>query len=410
MGAGVATAPPKPAATRIVELDALRGLAVAGIALMNVLVYALPAQAYWNPWAWRGDAPGTLESWAVAFVLVDGKFRTLFAMLFGAGVAILLTRPGEGVLRGHYARMAVLFAIGMVHAILLANNDILRAYALAGLLLPLFARRSVRALWVCAALALAAHLIGALIWIGPAWSSWWSGQPATAADQWPFAWRFGALPEAIAATLERGNESFGERIDRRLDRLGPVLANLVNSVPVNLAAMLAGMALWHNGLLKGQWPAARLRRMVVIFAGVALPLLIALAALQGKSGFAGIVVGAVATIGAPVPNLLLGIAYAAAAMALFAVFRQSAAVRVLAAAGRLSLTNYLTTSLIFAMLFADWGLDLFGTVTRAEAIAMAAIPIVAMMVWSPLWLARFGQGPAERLWRAAAARLAGQAR
>ena len=85
-------------------------------------------------------------------------------------------------------------------------------------------------------------------------------------------------------------------------------------------------------------------------------------------------------------------------MALFAG-RESALRRVLAATGRLSLTNYLLTSVVFALLFNSWGLGLYGTVSRGGAFALAFVPIVLMLIWSPLWLARFRQGPFEWLWR-----------
>ena len=76
----------RPNSDRIIQLDALRGLAVLGIVWMNVYVFALPAQAYYNPVAWGGDTLLDRLVWAVSFVFIEDKFRTLFAMLFGAGV------------------------------------------------------------------------------------------------------------------------------------------------------------------------------------------------------------------------------------------------------------------------------------------------------------------------------------
>ena len=88
----------------------------------------------------------------------------------------------------------------------------------------------------------------------------------------------------------------------------------------------------------------------------------------------------------------------ALAMALFAN-RDSAARRILAAAGRLSLTNYLLSSVVFALLFYSWGLGLFGTMPRSSVFALAFVPIVLMMAWSQPWLAGFRQGPFEWMWR-----------
>ena len=61
--------------------------------------------------------------------------------------------------------------------------------------------------------------------------------------------------------------------------------------------------------------------------------------------------------------------------------------------------------MILAAIFASWGLGLFGEVTRWQAFALGLVPMAAMLAWSPIWLARFGQGPFERLWRAGAGAL-----
>src|ERR1700756_2782277 len=76
--AGGMTASP----TRHATIDALRGLAVMGILLMNIAGFALPSGAYFNPLAGGGAAPADLAIWAVNFVLVDGKMRALFSILF----------------------------------------------------------------------------------------------------------------------------------------------------------------------------------------------------------------------------------------------------------------------------------------------------------------------------------------
>ena len=98
-------------------------------------------------------------------------------------------------------------------------------------------------------------------------------------------------------------------------------------------------------------------------------------------------------------DTLLAVSYAALAMAFFTP--AGLATRLLASVGRLSLTNYLMSSVILAAIFAAWGLGLFGKVGRAEAFAISFVPIAAMLSWSPAWIARFGQGPFERFWRSA---------
>lgn len=392
---------------RIVQLDALRGLAVLGIAWMNVLIFAMPSQAYYIPLAWPvpGEAPSPLDSfaWAASFVFVEDKFRTLFAMLFGAGCVILIERSGEHPWRAHYARMAVLFVIGLAHATLLASNDILRAYAVAGMLLPFFTLLSANALIASAVGLVALHVGAGFAMTGGGLWDWHAGRMGT--DAVLFAeMNFGADPAAVQAMLEQGRESFGERVARRLDSLGSQLWAIAGSVPLNLAGIALGMALWRNGLLKGEWRLFRLQRLAALCALASVPALLGLAWWVASSGFSGVLAGAAALVISAPFDTLLGVAYAALAMALFSP--DSGWTRGLAAAGRMSLSNYILTSACLSALYASWGLGLFGTVTRTEALLSTLIPAALVLLWSPLWLARFKQGPLEWLWRRSAAMLA----
>src|SRR5262245_14862410 len=79
---------------RVVYVDVLRGVAVMGILLVNILGFGLPWAAYNNPSAYGGDTGLNLAYWFAQLVLIDGKMRGIFSMLFGASV-ILMTRRGE---------------------------------------------------------------------------------------------------------------------------------------------------------------------------------------------------------------------------------------------------------------------------------------------------------------------------
>ncbi|MBK8340624.1 MAG: hypothetical protein IPK99_11810 [Flavobacteriales bacterium] len=74
-------------------------------------------------------------------VLIDGKFYSIFSMLFGIGFGFFLAKGNDGLLR-FYRRMFILLIIGWLHLRYLWNGDILFLYAVLGLLLPLF-----RAAW-----------------------------------------------------------------------------------------------------------------------------------------------------------------------------------------------------------------------------------------------------------------------
>ena len=390
------TAPSPP---RILALDALRGMAVIGIVGMNVHAFALPGPAYYNPLSYGGVSAPDYWVWLVSFVFIEDKFRTLFAMLFGVGCLILLERGGAKPWRAHYARMAVLMLIGLVHATLLASNDVLRAYALAGLALPLLAGLSARALVSVAIGLVVVHLALGLTAFGGVLVDFHARHLGSDALLWAER-QFGRDPAAITALLEQGREGLGERIVRRGAGIPGQLLTLVASLPINLAAIALGMGLWKAGMLRGEWRAFLLQRLAAGTALAAIPALLAMAAWLVAEGFPAALVGPVALVISAPFDTLLGVSYAALTMAFLAT--ESALTRTLAAVGRLSLTNYLMTSVILSVIFAPWGLGLFGEVTRWQAFALGLVPVAAMLLWSPAWVSRFGQGPFERLWRAGA--------
>ncbi|MEM9501692.1 MAG: DUF418 domain-containing protein [Pseudomonadota bacterium] len=384
------------ASGRIIELDALRGLAVIGIVWMNVYVFALPAQGYYNPDAAAVHTPFDRLVWAISFVFIEDKFRTLFAMLFGAGCIILFDKGGENPWRAHFARMAVLFAIGLAHSILFASNDILRAYALAGLALPFIAMLSSRALIAVAVGLVAVHIGGGIIAFGSGFYDWSQGRLHS--DLVVFADRnFGTDPAAIEFSLQQGREGFEERLLRRSANVPAQIATISRSVPINLAAMAIGIALWRERMLAAEWRTFQLQRVAALCGVFSVLPLLWLAGWVAELGFPGIVIGPVSLIVSAPFDTALGVAYAALAMALFT--RSGAITLRLAAVGRLSLTNYLMTSVILSAVFASWGFGLFGRVSRVEALVLCIVPIAAILLWSPLWVANLGQGPFERLWR-----------
>jgi uncharacterized protein len=390
---------PLPPAPRILALDALRGIAVIGIVWMNVHAFALPGPAYYNPLSYGATGDADYRVWLGSFVFIEDKFRTLFAMLFGAGSLILIERGGEKPWRAHYARMIVLFAIGLVHATLLASNDVLRAYALAGLALPLLAGLSARALVAVSVGLLVVHVALGMVALGGGMVDLFSARQGSDALMWA-ARQFGRDPAAITMLLEQGREGLDERVIRRTLGIPAQMATLVASLPLNLAAIALGMGLWRGGMLKGEWRTFHVQRLAGFAGLVAIPALLGLAGWLVATGFAAALVGPVALVISAPFDTLLGVAYAALAMAFLT--KDNAVTRTLAAVGWLSLTNYLMTSVILASIFAPWGLGLFGEVTRTQAFGLSFVPIIAMLLWSPPWVAKVGQGPFERLWRSGA--------
>lgn len=392
------TGPPE----RVLALDALRGWAVAGILVMNVLFFTMPSAAYFNPRAYGGIDPANLSLWTATFLLIEDKMRGLFAMLFGASMTLML---GRASLAEHYRRMLWLLIIGFVHAILLANNDILRLYALCGLLLPLFARLSVRGLWLAAFASLAIHMMlgGYIAW---AWIDHYyvaAADPEVDRRQLAFAERaFGADSAVSAAAIAMARGDYGAVLAGRLafytHPAGVAIAALA-LMPVTLATMLSGMAMFKSGLFGGSWPQARMRRWTISGFAIGLPPLIAMALWDFDSGFAAVIVAANALVWSAPFDLAMSIGWAALLIGWFMRRPDSGWVRRLAATGRMALTNYLGSSVILATLGFGFGFGLFGQVSRSSALLLALLPIAVMLTVSPPWLARHAQGPAEWVWR-----------
>lgn len=391
------TAPTPPPSERILALDALRGIAVIGIVGLNVIAFAMPAPAYYNPLAFGGVSAPDYWVWLASFVFIEDKFRTLFAMLFGAGCLILIERAGEKPWRAHYARMIALFVIGLVHATLLASNDVLRAYALAGLFLPLLSGLSARALVTVSLALLGVHVFLGMALLGPSLAAWAQDRHGSEMLLWAER-QFGRDPAAITALLEQGREAFLDRVMRRSLGIPGQMTALVAALPINLSAIALGMGLWRGGMLKGEWRTFRLQRVAGLAALVGLPGLLLLAGVLVQTGFPAALVGPVALLLSAPFDMALAIAYAALAMAF--LDKPGAVTTRLASVGRMSLTNYLMTSVILSAIFASWGLGLYGEVTRWQAFVLGLVPVATMLLWSPLWLAKVGQGPFERLWRA----------
>ena len=121
---------PIPPQERLRTLDVLRGAALLGILLMNILVFGLPAAAYHNPNVWGGNDAINLWTLAIHWVLFEGKMRALFSIMFGAGIVIFmeraLARENSVTAADLYVRrMLWLMAFGAAHGWLIWHGDIL---------------------------------------------------------------------------------------------------------------------------------------------------------------------------------------------------------------------------------------------------------------------------------------------
>lgn len=135
----VALAPLTPG-QRIQALDVVRGFALIGILFMNIEFFNRPTQGIAEGMPTGLTGLDWVASWFIAY-FVQGKFWTIFSLLFGMGFAVMLTRAeraGRDFLWPYLRRIGALAVFGAAHYIFLWDGDILFSYAVgAGALLVL---------------------------------------------------------------------------------------------------------------------------------------------------------------------------------------------------------------------------------------------------------------------------------
>lgn len=389
---------------RIASLDFIRGAAVMGILVANLPGFALPRAAYFSPLAWGGTDTADLIAWAVTFMLVEGKMRGLFALLFGASLLLVVDRAGaagENAAAVHLRRMAALFAIGCAHLYLLWWGDILNQYALIGVAAFLFAAAPVRLLLAVGAAAIAlAVLDGATLTLA-AYSSAPQATPGQVATWNAIAAGWGVPPRAaVLREIVALRGPWGESVAWRWQFLASPFVTAARDGAETLGYMLLGMAGYRSGFLIGAWPR---RRYAQIAAAAILPGLAVHAALAWSSWQSGFDMRRILLASMTISPAIRPAMVAGYAALLILLFRRDGTIsRNVAAAGRMALSNYLATSLLMTFVFDGWGLGQFGAWGRAQAYWIVIPAWTAMLVGSRWWLARFAYGPAEWVWRALA--------
>jgi uncharacterized protein len=394
-------------ADRIVTLDVIRGIAVMGIFSVNVVTFAMPIGAYFNPAGYGGWHGYDYALWLANFILVDGKMRGLFSMLFGASAMLVIDRAeatARSAARTHYARMATLLMLGIAHFYLLWFGDILTLYAVCGMIL--FAMRRWPVHWLVGG-AIALLLID-LVVMGGLSAFFLSTsaamdrplQTVDAAESWrSLNEGFGTLDaKALAKDLAIHRASWWTIAHHRLtEQLTEPLEQLGFGGVETLGYMLAGAAGFRSGFLTGAWDAARYRRIALWTIPPGMAAFAILAAWMWSRGFDPGVVATAQFFGAALPRLAMIFGYAAL-IALLAKQRASWTDRV-AAVGRCAFSNYLGTSIVAGFIFYGYGLGLYGHVSRAQAWAVVPLFWLGMLLWSKPWLSRYRFGPFEWLWR-----------
>ena len=401
---------------RIEGLDVIRGLALLGILLLNILAFGLPFRAYLDP-SVDGSVAGIDFGVFFAVELVfEGAMRALFSMLFGAGIALLAT--GGRATGTYYRRMALLLGIGLLDAlVLLWTNDILVSYALAGMVLYACRNWRPRNLFIGAAVVFAylatfyalvffllstmpeeAEAIEERIAAGVEVSA----EDRLVVESWAELKASFDPPDNV---LEREAVKFeGSYPEAFVANAGEVGENYAVALPLVFfwdaaACMLLGMALFRSGVIQGR----RSTRFYALLATAGFVIGLAVngyeLSMKIGSGYAMRWVSGVSTITYDIGRVSMALGFAS--MALIACQRGwfTRLRRGLAAVGRMALTNYILQSVFGLVIFHDFGFGLWNELARHQLYFVVAGEWIFSIWFSTWWLRRFRFGPLEWLWR-----------
>lgn len=390
-------------AERIETLDVLRGFALFGILMVNMELFGWPIyQMFTGTRAWTAR-PDLIVDWLVR-LLMQGKFYLLFSFLFGLGAAVQFARAEErGVRSGGFfcRRLLVLLGIGLAHAFLIWEGDILVCYALCGFMLLAFRSCKPRTILIWAAVF---SLIPLLIYTG-IWLliTLVSLVPESAK---PIREEFARQNAAFAALTEKDIHVFsqgtvGEIFVARARNVFFTWQCLFAYAPAVVGMFLVGLYAGKRRLLHQPEANLRLLRRTLLWGLlIGLPTGVAYAIASGSSNTFTVNLRFWAGMTAlSINGPALCLAYVATLALLLRRDGWKRRLRPLAAAGQMGLTNYLLQSLVCTFLFYSYGLGWYGSVGRASSAGLALLIYAAQLPLSSWWLNRFRFGPAEWLWR-----------
>lgn len=380
----------EPVKKRLKVLDALRGFALLGVCLANYKELTL--YAFYDVEHTTNVEVSMTDQVAnfLMYLLVDGKFYTIFSVLFGIGFSIIIgnaVERGANGMRIFYRRMFILLCFGFAHLMLLWSGDILMLYAAMGMILPLFWRCSPRAILRWAAFFLCLPVVTSSV--------------VSALQLQPCAWFFRQMDYWQArfgigdwGTWLRESQSYSDLLKflvmGAFERMTEFIAS--DRYFKVLGLFLVGLWIGKERIFADLDVHRRLLRRIMHL-GLALGFPFAfIHAYDATHGY---------HLAPPLHSLIetlniypLGWAY----MAAFALYGKRVYTP-FAYAGKMALTCYISQSAIAIVLFYGvgfgWGMQL----TMPGVICAALGVYFFEAVCAFLWLKRFAYGPLEWIWR-----------
>ncbi|WP_395331534.1 DUF418 domain-containing protein [Novosphingobium sp. BL-8H] len=393
------------AVDRLETLDLIRGIAVLGILAINISGFAGPAVGSASPGFALHASNADEWGYAFGFLLFEGKMRALFAMLFGAGIALYCERMDAAGRDGdvlQVRRLAWLMLLGQLHYLLLWWGDILFVYATCGIAV-LFVRRQRSAvlLGLAGGIAFTAAIINltATLPLLRAEEAVRLGV-ATLAERHEVADRLAQYREAAQAQATLYHAGFWNIAAAKL-RDDPfwLVSMTLHAWSEVIPLMLVGLVLQRMGLAQGAVPRRTLAIFGTVTAGAGLALTLIALGWAWPRHFPPIAMYVLLGKGLMPAHFVTALGYGALMLAAAPALLRTAAGRRLVACGQMAFSNYIGTSLLMGALFFGWGFALYGKVGAAEQWLFVLLGWSIMLAWSAPFLRRYRRGPLELVWR-----------
>jgi uncharacterized protein len=419
-------AAPVSDAERLKLVDALRGVALLGILLMNIPGFAMPQ--YFSE-SFKTD-PTNVNFWVSAVISVgfEGKMRALFGMIFGAGVLLFVSKKeqaGKSVTRLFYRRMFWLILFGVIHAhLILWIGDILFLYGFCGMIVylvrkvkPIYLILGVPIVAVCdfgAGTLFYQHIREKRIAYVDAREAVSANLPLTEVQKTALeSWR--ELEKTMIPNREDAKENTRKMKSSYSTVAGYLrpLARKIETIflPIeiwdSLALMFLGLALFQWGFLTGQWSNRTYASVAAIGYAIGLPL--AIYSFYHNYQFNPNHEAALLRMEQvpiewtrliyPFQRIFLVMAHVSALILLYKSRYAQGLFRRLEAVGQMALTNYIMQSVICTLFFFGYGLNYYAELEFYQIYFVVLAIWVVQLVLSPIWLRNFRFGPLEWLWR-----------
>lgn len=388
---------PIQSSERHIILDALRGLALLGICLANFPEFSLYTFQANEVTASMPTAGIDRVVRFLQYCFVDGKFYTLFSLLFGIGFSIIISNAalkGADGFRIFYRRMVVLAFIGFLHLMFLWSGDILLLYALLGMLLPLFRNVSNKGLLTVAAILLlfpvGVDTVTEVLEV--------SLSAPVVQTQWYYCNRYGITEENFGIWL-RDAKDYGQVFQFLIQGAWVRLQEFIdgNRYFKVFGLFLLGFYIGRNRIYADLHNNKLLLKKITFYGFlIGLPLSVLYAWSAVNSHPFGLAIHSVIYTVSVYP---LGLAYISALCLWYLQRKELRLWKCLAAPGRMALTNYIGQSIIGMVVFYGIGFGLGAGVGLIGTELIAAGVFLFQMLFSVCWLSFFRFGPLEWCWR-----------